>query len=189
MVGLVAKNFVHLQKHSITIHGLRERSPFFFLWGNSPNRSWTTSVLMFLDHTIRHTHTHSVGLLWTNDLLVAGAATCTTQQTRRGEHPRPQLNSKPQSQQVSSCRPTPYTVRSLGSTLSPLQPSNLQCDSEQSCSENKLNLSCLLNRSSTPSFQPYFLGKFGCSRYNGQTHTDQSTENSPPITFNAFSWF
>jgi len=101
-----------------------------------------------------------------------GAPTYTTQQTRRGELPCPQYNSKPQSQQVSSRRPTPYTVRSLGSTLSPLQPSNLQCDSEQNCSENELNLSRLLNRSSKTGFQPNFLGKFGYSSYNGRTHMD-----------------
>jgi hypothetical protein len=65
-------------------------------------------------HTIRHTHgrarthththTHTVGLLWTSDQPVAEAATYTTNTT--DEHPCPQRDLSPRSQQYSGHRPT-----------------------------------------------------------------------------------
>ena len=48
-------------------------------------------------HTIRHTHTHPVGLLWTSDRLVAETATFTT--NTADEYPCPQRDSNAQSQQ------------------------------------------------------------------------------------------
>ena len=55
---------------------------FLILSLNSPNRGWAASLSSFLDHTEwdthTHTHTQEVGLLWTSDQAVAGAATCTT---------------------------------------------------------------------------------------------------------------
>ena len=94
---------------------------FFFLWRCGPTRAMT-SFLRFLDHTQRHT-TVSVGLLWTSDQPVAKTSTwqhttlTTERQTDRqtDRHPCPRQDSKPQSQQGSSHRSTPYTERALGS--------------------------------------------------------------------------
>jgi len=59
----------------------------------------------------------SVGLLWTSDR--PEAETSTWQQTIfiTDKHPRPPWDSNPQTQQASSRRPTPYTVRPLESAL------------------------------------------------------------------------
>jgi hypothetical protein len=45
-----------------------------------PTGAQAASLFRFLAHTVstQHTHTHSVGHLWTSDELVAKAATCTT---------------------------------------------------------------------------------------------------------------
>jgi hypothetical protein len=53
-------NFASLQSVADTDQQYRHRSAlrtvfFLFLWHNSPNRAWATSLLRFLDHT--HTHT------------------------------------------------------------------------------------------------------------------------------------
>jgi hypothetical protein len=48
-------------------------------------------------HTIRHTHTRPLWLLWTSDQLVAESVTYTT--NTRVEHPYPQGDSNPRSQQ------------------------------------------------------------------------------------------
>jgi len=52
--------------------------------------------------SISHSHTHPVGLLWMRDQLVSWAATYATD-----EHPCPQRDSSPWSQQFSGCRHTP----------------------------------------------------------------------------------
>jgi hypothetical protein len=66
-------------------------------------------------HSMTHAHTHSVGLFWTMDEPVAETATWqqTTLSTER--YPCPRRDSNPHSQQASGCRPTPQTVRLLGS--------------------------------------------------------------------------
>ena len=50
----------------------------FILWRNSRTRTWAASLMLFLDHTQLDTLTHSVGLLWTSDQLVAETATYET---------------------------------------------------------------------------------------------------------------
>ena len=74
-------------------------------WGlniPNPHRSvshWVPRCLIVdisLSHTIRHTHTHAVGLLQTSDQLVAEAATYT-----RDIHQRPQRDSNPRLQTES----------------------------------------------------------------------------------------
>jgi hypothetical protein len=61
-------------------------------------------VEVSISHTIRHTYTQAraIGLLFTNDQLVAEAATHTTNAT--DENLWPQRNSNPQTQQSSRSR-------------------------------------------------------------------------------------
>jgi len=63
------------------------------------------------------TPTHSVGLLWATDR--PDAETCTWQNTTftTDRHPCSRRDSNPQSQHASCRRPTPETVRPLGSDL------------------------------------------------------------------------
>jgi len=58
--------------------------------------------------------THSVGLLWTSDQLVAETSTIQHKTPTTDRHQRPQWKSNLQSQQASGRRPTPKTALPLG---------------------------------------------------------------------------
>ena len=59
---------------------ISHRTRFLFWFSNSPDLAQVASLLKILGHKQlnTHTHTHSVGLLWTSDQPVAEAATYTT---------------------------------------------------------------------------------------------------------------
>jgi hypothetical protein len=78
---------------------------------NNPTQEWAASLLMFLDHA--HTHIHPVGLLWTNDQLFAEAASYITHThtDTTDEHPCPQRDSNPRSEQSTGCRLSPQAAR------------------------------------------------------------------------------
>jgi hypothetical protein len=58
---------------------------------------------------------HSVGLLWTSDQPDEETSTWQHTTLTTDRHPCPRQDSNPQSQQVNSRRPTPWTARPLGS--------------------------------------------------------------------------
>jgi hypothetical protein len=84
-----------------------ESNLFLFLWHNSPNRAYATSLLSFpnvtkLDthththtnththtHTHTHTNTHTAGLLWKSDQPVAENTTYTTNNKHKGRTSMP----------------------------------------------------------------------------------------------------
>ena len=68
--------------------------------GPRPPHSWG----MYITHNDTPL---SVGLLWTRDQPVAETSTWQHTTFTRDRHPCPQRNSNPQSQQASSCRPSP----------------------------------------------------------------------------------
>jgi len=67
-------------------------------------------------YTIRHKHTRPVGLLCTNNQLIAGAPTCTIHNKRNRSASRHQRVSNPRSREQSGFRPTSQTARSTCST-------------------------------------------------------------------------
>jgi hypothetical protein len=73
----------------------------FFLWLNGPERASTASLLMFLDHEQldTHTHTHPVGR--SEGVISSSQKPLPKQNTTntRDEHPVPQRDSNPRSQQ------------------------------------------------------------------------------------------
>ena len=81
-----------------------------FFMGSSPTKAYAVSFLRFLDHT----QTHPVELLQTSDQLVAEAASYTNYNAA-DENLYPLRDWNPRFQQSGGFRPTPQTVRSLGS--------------------------------------------------------------------------
>jgi len=65
--------------------------------------------------TNTHTHTNSVGLLWTSDETVAKSSTW--QHNTHNRHPCRRRDSNPQLQQAIGCRTTPETARAVGSAV------------------------------------------------------------------------
>jgi hypothetical protein len=63
---------------------------------------------------VSRSHTHSIGLLWTSDQLIAEAATYKTTTNTRDEHAYPQEGFEPATPQSSGIRLTPYTAWPLG---------------------------------------------------------------------------
>jgi hypothetical protein len=72
----------------------------FCLWCNRPNQAEAALLLRFLYHT--QLDKYPVVPLWMSDWLITEAATYATHNTR-GEHPCPQQDLNPWSQQLSSC--------------------------------------------------------------------------------------
>jgi len=77
------------------------KKKFFFV--KQPPKSGPDHFIF--EVSISHSHTHTVGLLWMRDRLVSWVSTYTTNTT--DEHPCPQRDSSPRSQQSSGCRHTP----------------------------------------------------------------------------------
>jgi len=74
-------------------------------------------LLITLNNTQTHTHTHPVGLPWMKNEPVAEASTSATHKIQRHKHPCPQQDLNPQFKQLSGCRLMPYTARPPGSEV------------------------------------------------------------------------
>jgi len=90
---------------------LREKNIFFSV-APPPTRDMASSFLRFLDHTQRH-------ITVSRNPLDEWSARCrdlylTTHNTYNRQTSMPRRDSKPQSRQASSRRPTPWTARPLG---------------------------------------------------------------------------
>ena len=84
---------------------------FFFFWCGAPAPLGTK---VSRSRTFKTTP-HPVELLWTRDQPVAETTPDSTLHSQETKHPCRRQDSKPQSQQESSHRSTPYTERHLGS--------------------------------------------------------------------------
>lgn len=85
-------------------------SSVYTVWRNRPTRSLAASLLRFIRHTIRHTHTHTHTREDSSEQVITSSqrSLVPTQQTQytRDEHPCPQGDTNPRSEQSSACRPT-----------------------------------------------------------------------------------
>jgi hypothetical protein len=87
----------------------------FVFGATAPQWARASSFTRFLDHT-----SQSVGLIWTNDQLVAETSTWHHTTLTTDRHPYPRWDSNPQTQQANGCRPTSSTAR-------PLEPAITAC--------------------------------------------------------------
>ena len=86
--------------------------PFHAPWRNS--HQWARAFYI-IEASQSDTDTpHTVGLLWTSEQPVAETSTRQHTILKTDGHPVSQLDSNPQSQEASSCKPTPWTARPLG---------------------------------------------------------------------------
>jgi len=85
-----------------------------FVFGATAPRGPPISRGFYITH---NDASQSEGLLWTSDQLVAETSTWRHTTLTTDRHPCTRWDLKPQSQQASGRRPTPWTARTLGPSI------------------------------------------------------------------------
>ena len=112
---LEKKNHILLYVHRRAVFQLifAENTNFFLVWLLLLAYCMCMGLLIRLSHSATHTHTLSVGLLWTRDRPVAETSTLQHAIIARDRHPCPRWDSSPQPNKRAASNPRLKTERKL----------------------------------------------------------------------------